>query len=105
MSRIKNFDYMEDCIHLKACRRLQKLFRGKFYGANVSRNCDEDCTAYVSGNQETSYITIDEALSYARNGISSIQSGYDSYDVYASCDLYGKPLNEIIADCATEDEQ
>ena len=103
MSR-KNFDYMEDCIHLKACRRLQKLFRGKFYGANVSRGCDKNCTAYISGDQEISYITIDKALNYARDGVSSIQSGYDSYDVYASCDLYGTTLNEILADYSYGDE-
>ena len=39
-------NYMEDCIHLRACRRLQKIFEGKFYGARVSRQCNEDCTAY-----------------------------------------------------------
>ena len=37
---------MEDCVHLKACRRLQKIFKGAFYGAHVARNCNEDCSAY-----------------------------------------------------------
>lgn len=38
--------FMEDCIHLKACRRLQKI--GKSYGFTFPRGCKEKCTAYCS---------------------------------------------------------
>ncbi len=37
--------YMERCIHLKACRRVQAI--GKKRGHQFARHCDEDCTAYV----------------------------------------------------------
>ena len=87
------FDCMEDCIHLKACRRIQAI--GRKHRLMVPRYCTEDCTAYVRGDSE-SYITVEEALSYARSGADSIRSGYDSYDVYASCDLNGMTLAEII---------
>ena len=33
--------YMEDCIHLCACRRMSKIF-----GHIKGRNCSETCTAY-----------------------------------------------------------
>lgn len=33
-------EYMEDCIHLHACRRLCKMHKIK------SRGCNDDCTAY-----------------------------------------------------------
>lgn len=34
-------EYMEDCVHLKACRRLVKIFKTK-----ECRGCNENCTAY-----------------------------------------------------------
>ena len=37
-------DYQKDCVHLKACRRLQKISRSK--GFKFSRHCDEKCSAY-----------------------------------------------------------
>lgn len=37
-------EYKEDCIHLKACRRLQKIGRTK--GHVFGRGCTEECTAY-----------------------------------------------------------
>ena len=87
------FECMEDCIHLKACRRVQAI--GKKHRLLVPRYCTEDCTAYVSG-KNGDYITVDEALSYAREGVESIRGGYDSYDVYSACDLCGMTLNELI---------
>lgn len=41
--------YMDDCVHLKACRRLVK-----YLNITVSRGCDENCTAYES-EAETHY--------------------------------------------------
>ena len=37
--------YMERCIHLKACRRVQAI--GAKRGHQFARHCDENCTAYV----------------------------------------------------------
>jgi hypothetical protein len=47
---------------------------------------------------DTLYVTVDEAIRYAREGAYSIKSGYDAYDVYCSCDLNGRTLAEIIED-------
>lgn len=42
---IVQYEYMHDCIHLKACRRMSK--RLKAAGVSVGRGCNEDCTAYI----------------------------------------------------------
>lgn len=62
---------MEDCMHLKACRRLCKI--GKIHG----RGCNEFCTAYEKKCENKEYI-IDECI----NALYSIQEGY-SVDDYA----------------------
>ena len=38
------FECMDDCIHLKACRRVQII--GRTHRLLVPRYCTEDCTAY-----------------------------------------------------------
>lgn len=43
------FDYMCDCIHLKACRRVQKI--GKAQGHSFGRHCTEECTAYMGKDE------------------------------------------------------
>lgn len=88
------FECMEDCIHLKACRRIQKI--GKTHGLFVPRYCTEDCSCYLSGETESGFISIEEAVDYAREGASSILSGYGTYDVYATIDLQGSTLSEIL---------
>lgn len=87
------FDCMDDCIHLKACRRIQAI--GRKNRLMVPRYCTTDCTAYVS-REDGSYVSVSDAISYARSGADSIRSGYDSYDVFCSCDLSGMTLGEII---------
>lgn len=86
------FEYMEDCIHLKACRRLQKI--GKSKGHTFGRSCTEDCTAYISGDCGN-YITIDAACDYARR---EYDGNHDPYDIYCPADLEYecKTLSEII---------
>lgn len=84
------FDVMEDCIHLKACRRIQRI--GKKYRLNVPRYCTEECTAYQSGNTGN-YITVDDAINYARSGY--VGRG-DPYDVYCSIDVDGMTLKDIL---------
>lgn len=81
--------YSEDCIHLHACRRLTKLFKIN------NRGCNENCSAYVSGNWGA-YVDEDTAVSYAREGVESIRGGYDPYDVYCVGDLGTKTVGEII---------
>lgn len=87
-------NWCPDCIHLKACRRMQKLLRKRgIWG--VTRQCNPDCTAYVSGNSGD-YVSVDRATEYAVDGAFAIQAGSDPYDVYYSGDLEGKSLGELI---------
>ncbi len=103
----KKWSCMYDCIHLKACRRVQRI--GKNLRLNVPRYCSEECSAYVSGNS-TKFIPeedvdemINEITDYIMSGVDSVRDGCDPYDVYCSYDLVnympkGKSLDEIIED-------
>ena len=84
-------EYAEDCLHLHACRRICSMSDKR-----IVRNCHPDrCNCYVS-KEQGEYISVDEAIEYARDGVSSIRSGYDPYDVYCSIDLRGKTLGELV---------
>ena len=99
-----NYDnYPQDCIHLKACRRLCKIARNK--GIVLGRGCSVDCSAYVAGDVDdlcgdTLYVAVETAIEYARDGASSIRGGWSEYEVYCSCDLPGKTISEIIVELA-----
>lgn len=102
--------YMEDCAHLHACRRLQKMY--KEMGVRKSRGCDESCTAYENKKEfvrealdgvcdlglDDCFVLLDEAVDYARNGANGIREGYDEYDVYCDRDLGSFSLNDLIDD-------
>ena len=90
--------YMQDCIHLKACRRLQKIGRGK--GHSFSRDCDENCSAYISGDSEP-FCTVDAACHVAW---SQYDGSHDCRDVYAHCDFPTETLGEIIERLYEEDD-
>lgn len=45
---------------------------------------------------DTHYVTVDEAVEFARDGASSIRSGYSACDVYCYSDLEGRTIKEII---------
>jgi hypothetical protein len=84
------FECMDDCIHLKACRRIQKI--GKKHRLMVPRYCTEDCSAYQSGNKGE-YCTVDEAW---RIAVNQYDGRNDPYDVYARCDFPSNTLLEIL---------
>lgn len=88
-------NYMDDCIHLHACRRVQSIGEEEC-NVRVPRNCSEHCNCYVSDNTDTGYISISKAVQYAIRGAQSIRDGYDEYDVYASCDLIGSSIGSIL---------
>lgn len=46
MKREFHFDCVEDCAHLKACRRISKMISSK--NVQFTRGCNENCSAYVS---------------------------------------------------------
>jgi hypothetical protein len=112
MSRQEKWGCMYDCIHLKACRRVQRI--GKILRLNVPRYCSEECSAYVRGGT-TKFVPledvesmIDKIMDYVRDGVESIRDGYDQYDVYCMSDLWGympkgKSLDEIIEEQYNEE--
>lgn len=58
--------FMEDCIHLRACRRLQKIAKGK--GFTFARGCTADCTAYEGDYR-------DEDKEYTRDDVQRAING------------------------------
>lgn len=88
-------DFMEDCIHLKACRRARKKARSiGIKGGYLVLDCNETCTAYVCGEGQR-YVEVDEALRTARSAFSSIRSGYGD-DSLISSDFVSQTLGEIV---------
>lgn len=83
-------EVMDDCIHLHACKRVQKI--GRTLGISCPRYCSVDCNCYQSKNDNTMLVSVKDAINYARDGVSSIRAGYDSYDVYCSADLSNRSL-------------
>ena len=88
--------YMEDCIHLKACRRLQQI--GKSKGHIFTRSCNTECSAYCSANQGE-YLTPYEACDIARR---QYDGNRDTGDVYCPWDFPTKTLGEILEEHENE---
>lgn len=84
------FECMNDCIHLKACRRVQAI--GKRYRLLVPRYCTSECTAYISG-EKYAFLTPNEACDVARY---EYDGHSDPYDVYCPWDFPSQTLGEII---------
>ena len=55
------FECMDDCVHLKACRRIQAI--GRKNRLLVPRYCTEECSAYRSINDIVK--EVDEAIEWA----------------------------------------
>ena len=56
-----SFEYQNDCIHLKACRRVQAI--GRKHRLMVPRYCTEECTAYIGEDEITK--ELDDAITWA----------------------------------------
>lgn len=54
--------------------------------------------AYVIDHDDEVYVTVDEAVQYARDGADMIRNGYGIYDTYCTSDLHGKTLAELIGE-------
>ena len=65
-------DYMDDCIHLKACRRLCKI------GKINSRGCNSSCTAYETN--EVRLYTREEVERVMRGAADAGARGYTGGD-------------------------
>ena len=83
-------DFMDDCIHLKACRRCKKMYNGR-----GGRNCTESCSAYISGDDET-IAEISEVIDYARRGAEECRRGYDPFDVFVPWEIPQTKLGDYI---------
>lgn len=90
-------NYMNDCIHLKACRRMSKRII-KIIGLKISRGCNEECTAYQSGNVGL-YCSVENAFHVA---ISGYDGPCDPFDVYTPSDFDCLTLSEVIKECEDE---
>lgn len=74
------WQYMEDCIHLKACRRMSKLLTSK--GVHVNRGCNEECTAYINYDHfDEAVVTVGDALEYGRHVMGALQYGTSPDDM------------------------
>lgn len=86
--------YMCDCIHLRACRRYSGIV-AKESGQRIGRGCNKDCSAYTSGKSDF-YVSVDEAVNYARSVGRMVERGNDPYDSACSSDLEGMTLSDIV---------
>lgn len=80
----ENCGYQEDCIHLKACRRLQKICRTK-YDIKVGRSCNKDCSAYEACTLEQVY-KVDDASRHIWRLLEEV-ARHDPYDIFATWDI------------------
>lgn len=68
-------EFCQDCIHLKACRRMAKIYKSngsKF----VARGCNEDCSAYLTADE-----IADKAARVANDLLSDLRYGYSPDDL------------------------
>lgn len=92
------FECMEDCIHLKACRRIQAI--GRKHRLMVPRYCTEDCTAYQSGDTVIHVATLDDVRKAVDWAVDEIKYGQDYVNVN---DIKGYTLSDLID--MSEDEE
>lgn len=84
------FEVMDDCIHLKACRRVQAI--GKKHRLMVPRYCTAECNAYTS--MDAVFETVKDAIEWA------FDRGKDGDDWLEVADMSG--LEDLLrgqADC------
>ena len=87
------FECMDDCIHLKACRRVQAI--GRKHRLLVPRYCTEDCSAYESGSRIIKVATLNEVRESVNWAVDEIKDGMDWVNVN---DIKGHTLFSIIND-------
>lgn len=93
------FECMEDCIHLKACRRVQAI--GRKYRLMVPRYCTPECTAYIS-REAGYYLTAHDAWLVA---VDQYDGPRDPFDVYADCDFPSVSIGAVLDELETEADQ
>lgn len=69
--------YMDDCIHLKACRRVCKIVKAKYYGMSIARGCNSECSAYEPCED---YYSREQVIAVMHGACKDGQKGFDPYD-------------------------
>lgn len=90
------FDCMEDCIHLRACRRVQAI--GRKHRLMVPRYCTKECTAYLSRNAGA-YLSAHAAW---RVAVEQYDGPSDPFDVYADWDFPAVSIGTILDEIEEE---
>lgn len=85
------FECMEDCIHLKACRRVQAI--GRKHRLIVPRYCTEDCTAYRSKDEIIEVAKIEDVQEAVDLAVDSIKDGQDWVNVKT---IKGYSIGELL---------
>ena len=110
ISKKELLDLMGDTEQINLILRYNKFYekdsnRPRFVFSFASVQAADDITeeiqfitaGYIKDFDDgAEYITIDEAIDYARNGVNAIKGGYGAYDVYCSSDLTGETITDII---------
>ena len=80
-----NYSCMDDCIHLRACRRIMKIAKSKGYV--FSRSCNNECTAYESESDYQSRLELysyDDVMKAINGACEDGQNGYYPGDLLVS---------------------
>ncbi len=110
ISKKELLDLIGDTEQIKLILRYNKFYekernRPRFVFSFASANAADEITEEVQFITEgyikefddgTEYVTVGEAIDYAREGVNSIKGGYGAYDVYCSSDLIGETITDII---------
>lgn len=85
-------EYMQDCIHLMACRRYQKII--KSHGKTIPRHCSEKCSAYLSVAR-----VIETATRITNNLIGDAYYGYSKDDLQVENKVFmKKAIDKLFAE-------
>lgn len=84
-------NYNDDCIHLHACRRLCAM-----HNIN-SRGCNDNCTAYVSNNNETKSDDFKTYEEYIMNDLKNFKNQVkEQFEIILNLQEENTKLNETI---------
>lgn len=71
---------MDDCVHLRACRRIQKMAKTRFCGMHIARKCSVECSCYETAQdiceRTDNYYSISEVQKAIDGATQSALCGY-----------------------------
>ena len=72
-------EYMEDCVHLHACRRISKFHKIR------NRGCNSNCSAYLSAK---GLIKVERAIEIAQGLLQDRDYGYSMDDLVVEAENF-----------------